>query len=188
VLAAQDLGLRQVDRSICLRWAQHLHDRGFIRRPRWRLVSLRRYLDWLWEHETVTTPGTALLRAADLPKKPEYLPRPLPPDADRVLQERLKSSESDVGLGLYIMRRAGLRVGELRRLERDCVRDDHNGHQFLKVPLGKLNTERLVPLDAASLEIVTKLQNAVDESSQWLLQERGDGREARRRTNQPSSE
>jgi integrase len=56
------------------------------------------------------------------------------------------------------MRRAGLRVGELRRLERDCVRDDHNGRHFLKVPLGKLNTERLVPLDAASLEIVTKLQ------------------------------
>jgi site-specific recombinase XerD len=170
-LAAQNLELRHVDRSICLRWAQHLHDRGLHPASRvGHLVSLRKYLDWLWEHEIVATPGTALLRAADLPKKPEYLPRPLPPEADRVLQERLKASESDAGLGLYIMRRAGLRVGELRRLERDCVRDDHNGRHFLKVPLGKLNTERLVPLDAASLEIVTKLQSVVDESSPWLLQ------------------
>jgi hypothetical protein len=60
--------------------------------------------------------GRELIRPGDLPKKPDYLSRPLPPDADQELQKRLKQSDSSVALGLYLMRRTGLRVGELRRL------------------------------------------------------------------------
>src|SRR6202022_3412272 len=35
-------------------------------------------------------------------EKPDYLPRPLPPDADLKLQQRLKDSDSSVALGLYL--------------------------------------------------------------------------------------
>jgi len=49
------------------------------------LVCLRKYLEWLWEQGTLAAPGQELLLSSDLPKKPEYLPRPLPPDADREL-------------------------------------------------------------------------------------------------------
>jgi integrase len=68
------------------------------------------------------------------------------------------------------MRRTGLRVGELRRLERECVRPDENGKSFLKVPLGKLNNERLVPLDDAALAAVTELQRRARLDHPYLVQ------------------
>ena len=56
------------------------------------------------------------------------------------------------------MRRCGLRVGELRDLTIDCVSEDLNGHWFLKIPLGKLNNERIFPLDPDTVEIVEKIK------------------------------
>ncbi len=170
-LSEQNLQIEQVDRDACLRWSQRLHERGLHPSTRvGNLVQVRKYLDWLWERRRVALPGSACLRAEDFPKKPEYLPRPLAPDLDRELQDQLKKSKSEVGLGLYVMRRTGLRVGELRVLERDCVMADHAGRHFLKVPIGKLNNERLVPLDAVTLRVVTDLQKKAPASSPWLLE------------------
>ncbi|WP_395835230.1 tyrosine-type recombinase/integrase [Archangium violaceum] len=70
----------------------------------------------------------------------------------------------------------GLRVGKLRRLERDCVREDHTGTRYLKVPLGKLHNERLVPLDAAALAAVTELQARARAESRWLVESVRQGR------------
>jgi hypothetical protein len=45
----------------------------------------------------------------------------------------------------------GVRLGELLDLELDCLLDFAGHGTWLKVPLGKLNTERTVPLDAETL-------------------------------------
>lgn len=71
---------------------------------------------------------------------------------------------------VYVMLRTGLRIGELRRLERDCVRVDHQGQAALKVPLGKMNNERVVPLDEATLAAITELQTRARAQSEWLLE------------------
>jgi len=170
-LRSRGIAIGNVDRDICLAWAQKLHDAGLHPTTRFgHLLGVRKYLDWLWERDAIPAPGRALIFASDLPKKPDYLPRPLPPQADQELQSRLKQSQSPLALGLYVMRRTGLRVGELRRLERDCVRDDHSGMHFLKVPLGKLNNERLVPLDDTTLAAVTELQGRLrPKDSPWLI-------------------
>jgi integrase len=134
------------------------------------LVCLRKYLDWLCDVGLVASPGQELIVVGDLPKKPDYLPRPLPPEADLKLQARLKGANSHVALGLYVMRRTGLRIGELRHLERNCVREDHAGNSFLKVPLGKLQKERLVPLDPATLATIRTLQQRSQGNSPWLIE------------------
>jgi integrase len=56
------------------------------------------------------------------------------------------------------MRSTGLRVGELAKLPFNCVHTDHAGNTLLKVPLGKLATERLVPLDPKTMKLVSKLR------------------------------
>ena len=170
-LDAQHIVIANVDRSVCLAWSQKLHERGLHPTTRFcRLVTLRTYLDWLWEHGLIVDPGRALILSHDLPKKPDYLPRPLPPEIDQELQRRLKQAGTTVALGLFVMRRTGLRVGELRRLERECIRPDHNGKSFLKVPLGKLNNERLVPLDDVTLVAVTELQRRARQDHSYLIQ------------------
>lgn len=163
--------LQVLERGHCLAWAQHLHDRKL--HPATRVCHLgaaRKYLDWLWEQGICQAPGYTMILAKDLPKKPEYLPRPLPPSTDQALQTRLRQADTAVALGLFVMRRTGMRVGELRTLERGCIRIDPAGQCFLKVPLGKLHTERLVPLDSATLEVVEELQRRARPISKWLIE------------------
>ena len=50
--------------------------------------------------------------------------------------------------GLTLLRGTGIRLGELLDLELDCVWDSPSHGSWLKVQLGKLATERTVPLDA----------------------------------------
>jgi integrase len=59
-----------------------------------------------------------LIRESDFPKLPRYLPRPLSAEADRELQRRLAASQDPTAWALLLMRRTGLRTGELRNLER----------------------------------------------------------------------
>ena len=123
-----------------------------------RLVQLRRYLDWLWEHKKLKTSPDDLITHYDFPKKEDRLPRPFPVDVDFEIQKRLEKSDNIDHLGLLLMRRCGLRAGELRNLKLDCVESDLDGHWFLKVPLGKLNNERIIPLDPKTVEIVERIK------------------------------
>ena len=47
-------------------------------------------------------------------------------------------------IGLTLLRGTGIRLGELLDLELDCVWDSPSHGSWLKVPLGKLGTERTV--------------------------------------------
>jgi hypothetical protein len=53
--------------------------------------------------------------------------------------------------GLQVLRGTGLRVGELLDLELNAVVDYGPAGTWLRVPLGKLATERTVPLDESTL-------------------------------------
>ena len=136
----------------------------------WRkkiLVCTRTYLFWLNERGIVSESGDTLLRASDLPKLPFYLPRPLPPEVDAELIARLSKSDEVLELALLLMRHAGLRISELRALDEDCLRTDHMGRHFLKVPLGKLNNERMVPLMTESVALIAQIKKM---SAKNLLQ------------------
>lgn len=52
---------------------------------------------------------------------------------------------------IKILRGTGMRSGELLDLELDCLADYHGHGTWLRVPVGKLNTERSVPVDEPTL-------------------------------------
>jgi len=81
------------------------------------------------------------------------LPRALAPDHDRDLMAAVAALTDPFARdGLTILRGTGLRLGELLDLELDCLLDFASHGSWLKVPLGKLGTERTVPLDETTLE------------------------------------
>ncbi len=123
-----------------------------------RIVHIRRYLDWLYDHGRLKIHPDDLVKKHDFPKQIKTLPRPYPLDVDLEIQKRLGASEDIDYLGLLLVRRCGLRIGELCDMTLDCVQEDLNGNYFLKVPLGKLNNERVLPLDPATVEVVDKIK------------------------------
>ncbi|MFV8320315.1 tyrosine-type recombinase/integrase [Mycobacterium sp. 23] len=115
------------------------------------MLSLRNLLDditaWDWEQ----APPRRLVFAADVPKLDQPLPRALAPDIDTAVMNAVGClKDSFARIGLTVLRGAGLRVGELLDLELSSIIDYGAAGTWLKVPLGKLATERMVPLSAAT--------------------------------------
>lgn len=169
-LNANRVALLSLERSHVESWLAWLHARQLAACTRVHIIQhVRAYLEWLEEQRMLSVPSETLVRSADLPKLPKYLPRPVPPDIDRLLQQRFKKSGCLYQLGLLLMRRTGLRIGELIALPYQCRRTDHAGNTLLKVPLGKLATERLVPLDPPTVKLIAKLQRAGPRKRTLLL-------------------
>jgi len=175
-LDAHGLAPEHLTRPQIERWFRWLHDLGLHPTSRHHiLVEARAYLRWLGERRRMRTAPDDLIRKSDFPKLPHYLPRPLSAEVDRELQRRLAAAADPTAWALLLMRRTGLRIGELRNLEYHCVRAEER-RPLLKVPLGKLNNERLVPLDVASLELVRRLQSTGPRPRAWLVPGAGGAR------------
>lgn len=119
------------------------------------LLCLRRLLDDLAIQGHPLQPG--LIIREDFPVRPEYLPRPLSPEDDQRLQEELRRTDNLYSNALLLTRATGIRIGECIHLPLDCRRHVGPEQWALHVPLGKLHTERLVPLDAEGLRLLQRL-------------------------------
>ena len=120
-----------------------------------RLLCLRRLLEDLAAQGHPIHPG--LIIREDLPVRPEYLPRPLSPEDDQRLQKELRRTDNLYSNALLLARVTGIRIGECIHLPLDCLRQVAPEQWALHVPLGKLHTERLVPLDAEGLRLVVRI-------------------------------
>jgi site-specific recombinase XerD len=158
-LDSYSLSLETLERKHMSMWLVHLNDAGLVPKTvNHHIIFVRLYLRWLYECGTIAAYPDDLLRVSDLVKEPKYLPRPLSPVADEALQRRLENEGDIYSSGLLLMRKTGIRNGELRALENDCLRRDQQGNVFLKVPLGKLDNERLVPIDKSTEQLILKLK------------------------------
>src|SRR5207237_10097604 len=57
-----------------------------------------------------------------------------------------------------LMRHTGMRIGECADLSVDCLRSTGPNQWAIHVPLGKLKTERMVPVDSFVRELVQRLR------------------------------
>lgn len=113
------------------------------------VLTVRNFLHdiavWGWADR----PRRRLLFASDVPRLPRPLPRALPLDLDAALMAAVgRLDDLFARSAILLLRRAGLRLGECLDLELGCVVDYGLTGTWLRVPLGKLGTERAVPLDA----------------------------------------
>jgi integrase len=123
-----------------------------------RVLAVRNFLAditaWGWED----APSRQLVFPGDTPKLPRVLPRYLPVDADRRLADALRESPYELAACALLLQRAcGLRIGELLDLELDCVHEVPGSGTWLKVPLGKLDSERMVPLDEETVALTDRI-------------------------------
>jgi integrase len=123
-----------------------------------RVMAVSSFLTDITEWEWDDAPRRKMVFRSDVPRLPRPLPRYLPVDADRRLGEALAGSEFRLAADALLLARAcGLRIGELLDLEIDCVHQIPDNGAWLKVPLGKLDTERMVPLDDDTVALVDRI-------------------------------
>jgi site-specific recombinase XerD len=119
------------------------------------VINLRNFFDditaWGWSDR----PATTVVHRGDIPRPPAPLPRALSPQTDSALMKAVSGlKDTAAKTAITLLRGTGLRLGELLDLELDCLWDLPGHGTWLKVPLGKLNSERVVPLDDATLAVL----------------------------------
>jgi integrase len=123
-----------------------------------RIHAVSNFLTEITEWDWDDAPPRRLVFASDLPRPPRPLPRYLPIDADRRLTGALADSPNRLAADALLLARAcGLRIGELLDLELDAVHEVPEQGSWLKVPLGKLDTERMVPLDEETVTLLDRI-------------------------------
>jgi integrase len=122
-----------------------------------RFIALRAIFNELaWANKLADL--AHLLRREDIPRTPQSLPRPLTAEQDQLLQEEL-IRRNDLGGNVFLLlRHTGMRIGECADLSYDCLRSTAPNQWAIHVPLGKLKTERMVPIDAFGRDLVHRLR------------------------------
>lgn len=157
------------------------HILGYLRilcekRPPLKSSTRRQYLIYL-RHLLLASAGDPhLMGQADLPRLDEYLPRSLSPEDDRLLDQELRKKPDLMHSGLLLLRATGMRIGECVSLSTDCLRHVGQNQWALRVPLGKLHSERWIPVNDEICRLVThilslrpSLPSAAEASLQALL-------------------
>jgi site-specific recombinase XerD len=120
------------------------------------LIKLRRLLNLLAEHCNCPALQGLVVRD-DLPPKDVYLPKPLSLQEDHLLDRYLHAQDDLVANALLLLRATGIRIGECLNLTADCLYPVGPSQWTLKIPLGKLHTERWLPVDDDTRATITRL-------------------------------
>jgi integrase len=123
----------------------------------YRLSGLRTLLvELAW---TEQIPQLArLIRREDIPRRPHRLARPLIAQQDQLLQQEFLK-RNDLGGNVFLLiRHTGMRIGECADLSFDCLRATGPNQWAILVPLGKLKTERMVPVDSSVVTVIQRLR------------------------------
>ena len=136
------------------------------------LIALRSLLcDLAWTEQRAEL--AHLIQRVDLPRTPQRLPRPLSVEQDQLLQQEFRRRNDLGGNVFLLLRHTGMRIGECIDLSHDCLRSIAPGQWAIHVPLGKLQTERMVPVDGFVCELVQRLRffRSLDSlpADKWLL-------------------
>jgi site-specific recombinase XerD len=119
------------------------------------LIRLRRLLQGLGENGHPLRSN--LICRADFPPRTRYLPKPLSPEEDHRLQQQLRHTDDIESNALLLTRFTGVRIGECIDLSVDCLRQVSQTQWALHIPLGKLHTERWVPVDEDTRRILDRI-------------------------------
>jgi integrase len=122
-----------------------------------RLLFLRAILEELaW---TAQIPDLVrLIRREDIPRIPQRMPRPLTAEQDHLLQRELLRRNDLPANVFLLLRHTGMRIGECADLSYDCLHQAGPDRWAIHVPLGKLKTERMIPIDSFVCELVQRLR------------------------------
>ncbi len=133
-------------------------------------VFFDRIIEWGYPDAPAFTP----VFRADMPKVPEPLPKALDDAAAaRCLAAIAQDTDKCRQLCLEVLARTGMRVGELCALRADAL-SCRSGSWWLKVPVGKLRTDRYVPPHPPLVELIKAWKAGHDDGGTGLSSPSGE--------------
>jgi len=121
---------------------------------RLRLLFLRRFFDQIIEWGWADAPARVPVFLSDVPSRDVPLPKALDDAAAaRFLQAAEAEEDPRRRLVVQLLARTGMRVGEVCELRSNAL-ECRDGQWWLRIPLGKLHNDRVVPLHPKLVELL----------------------------------
>lgn len=158
-LAEKNLTYRRLRAEHMAAFVKYLNEKGFVLHTKAQLSwQVRLYLRRLYGIKKISRHPDNIFPPHLIPKNIVALPRPLDPEIDQRLQQILQDTDDIYYKAILLLRRTGLRITEMRKLEFNCIQIDHKNRASLIVPVIKLGVERRVPLDQDTISLIKTIQ------------------------------
>lgn len=139
-------------------WLADMAARGLkIGTRRGRITCVRRFLCLMYAWGWDDLPEPDLLFSRDMPRQDKFLPKPITPVLAKKLDRCLRRKKTLMAQSVLLLRKTGMRVGEMMDLPLNCLEKLKDGRYVLHVPLGKLHTERIIPVDQETVVVVKRI-------------------------------
>jgi integrase/recombinase XerD len=148
-----------MNRMVLLGFAPFLERAGYASNRRYSmLIHLRTILEHCGREGWGDLPNRVLLYKQDLPARTAGLPRFIPDEVVRVLNEHLDDLPEDQQRMLLLIQEVGLRGSELCEAPFDCLLQDNDGDYFFLYSQGKMRKEHHVPISRELARAVKEQQ------------------------------
>ncbi len=128
-----------------------------------RISSLRDLLEYSAAMNWVDVPKNPLIFNQDFPAREKALPRYIPDDVLKQLDENLQYLPDPIARMVIVVREVGMRISELCTLKFDCLRQDAQGEWWIEYKRFKSKDEHSVPIRAEVAGIIQTQQAYIRE-------------------------
>ena len=128
-----------------------------------RLSALRDLLEYSAAMNWVDVPKNPLIFNQDYPASEKALPRYIPDDVLKQLDENLQDLPEPIARMVIVVREVGMRISELCTLKFDCLRQDAQGEWWIEYQRKKSKDEHSVPIRAEVAGIIQTQQGYIRE-------------------------
>ena len=159
-----DILPQQLNRQVIEDYLVHLKEKKFSASTRiHRMSALRDLLEYSAAMNWVDVPKNPLIFNQDFPAREKALPRYIPDDVLKQLDENLQYLPEPIARMVIVVREVGMRISELCTLKFDCLRQDAQGEWWIAYKRYKSKDEHSVPIRAEVAGIIQTQQAYIRE-------------------------
>ncbi len=164
----------QLNRQVIEDYLVYLKEKKFSASTRiHRISALRDLLEYSAAMNWVDVPKNPLIFNQDFPVRDKALPRYIPDDVLKQLDENLQYLPDTIARMVIVVREVGMRISELCTLKFNCLRQDAQGEWWIEYKRYKSKDEHSVPIRAEVAGIIqtqqTYIRGHLDEEFNYLF-------------------
>lgn len=155
--------IEDIDRSIVISYLEYISQQGWNPKGQCRRITALSCLLEAGNANKWFEVKPYLIHKEDYPRQSKALPRYIPDDVIRQLNQHLAALPEPIIRMVLVIQECGLRIGELCQLPLDCLKQDSKGGWFIQFMRWKMKFETTLPISIELAQVIKTQQQYIQE-------------------------
>lgn len=156
--------VEDVTRQVIINYLAYLSQKSLSQTTKGQAVSALASLFEVGSANNWFIVQSYLIRKEDYPRRNKSLPRYIPEEVIRQLNQHLNALPQPVMRMVLVIQECGLRIGELCLLPLNCLKQDSKGGWFIQFMRWKMKFETTLPVSIELAQVIKEQQVYIQES------------------------